>query len=340
MSSEIRRFYDFGKFRLDPAEKILFCEDRPVPLRPKVFDMLQMFIENPGHLLQKEELIRAIWQDRFVEESNLTFNIKMLRRALQDDPRAPRFIETVPRRGYRFIAEVTEKSAPVHARENGHADVSVPMVEAKTASAAGVAEKWRGRPAHDDHAQDARATILARPARFYFAMGGLLVVLIAAAVILFRPVRLAASHSAAPILSAPFKSEKFATGGGGSTHAVITPDGEYVAYTSESQGKQSLWLRQLKSGENIQIVPPADTAYVGMTTSHDGKSIYFVRQTPTGSAMFRVGTFGGVPVKLVERLGGLISASPDDKLLSFVRCDYSDDDYCSLFVVNADGTNE
>ncbi len=70
-------------------------------------------VENAGHLIEKDELIEKLWQDRFVEESNLTFNIKMLRKALGDNAQRPRFIETVQSRGYRFIAKVNEVSKPV-----------------------------------------------------------------------------------------------------------------------------------------------------------------------------------------------------------------------------------
>src|SRR6185369_8317783 len=106
MSEETPHFYEFGSFRLDPKEKILSRENQPVPLRPKVFDTLQVFVEHAGRLLEKDELMQKIWKDQFVEESNLTFNIKVLRRVLNDDAHKPLFIETVPRRGYRFIAEV------------------------------------------------------------------------------------------------------------------------------------------------------------------------------------------------------------------------------------------
>ena len=115
MSLQAKVFYEFANFRLDPSEKVLLRGGKPVSLTPKVFDTLKILVENAGHLLEKEELIRRIWQDRFVEESNLTFNIKMLRKALGDDAAKPRFIETVQRRGYRFVAEVkeiNEKSAP------------------------------------------------------------------------------------------------------------------------------------------------------------------------------------------------------------------------------------
>src|SRR5262245_27356037 len=113
MSASTRRFYEFGNFRLDPDAKTLTCESQPVSVTPKVFDTLQVFVEHAGRLLEKEELMQRVWQGRFVEESNLTFNIKMLRRALHDDAQQPRFIETVPRRGYRFIAEVKEYPAVV-----------------------------------------------------------------------------------------------------------------------------------------------------------------------------------------------------------------------------------
>src|SRR5712692_117052 len=116
MAAETAHFYEFGTFRLDPSAKILFCENKPVPLTPKVFDTLQIFVEHAGRLLEKDELMQKIWQDRFVEESNLTFNIKMLRRALKDDAHEPRFIETVPRRGYRFIADVKETLPAIAAK--------------------------------------------------------------------------------------------------------------------------------------------------------------------------------------------------------------------------------
>ena len=129
LSAEKRHCYEFGNFRLDPREKILFRDNKPVSLTPKVFDTLQLFVEHAGHLLSKDELIQSLWQDRFVEESNLTFNIRMLRRVLKDDVQHPRYIETVPRRGYRFIAGVRklEGNGELNARERSQ----TPPLEAK-----------------------------------------------------------------------------------------------------------------------------------------------------------------------------------------------------------------
>src|SRR2546422_10306813 len=93
MSAKTGHSYEFENFRLDSSEKILFCDDKPVSLTPKVFDTLQVFVEHAGRLLDKDELMQKIWQDRFVEESNLTFNIKMLRRPLHDAAHQPRPFE-------------------------------------------------------------------------------------------------------------------------------------------------------------------------------------------------------------------------------------------------------
>ncbi len=111
MSLETKDFYDFGDFRLDLTEKVLLRDGKFISITPKVFETLQVMVENAGRLIEKDELMERIWHERFVEESNLTFNIKMLRKALGDDAAKPRFIETVPKRGYRFIAEVRRVKA-------------------------------------------------------------------------------------------------------------------------------------------------------------------------------------------------------------------------------------
>ena len=103
MSSD---FYEFGPFRLDPKEHTLLRDGRPIPLRPKVFDILLVLIENRGHLVDKEQLMNSVWTEQFVEEGNINKNISMLRRALGEGDDGQQFIETVPKRGYRFIADV------------------------------------------------------------------------------------------------------------------------------------------------------------------------------------------------------------------------------------------
>src|SRR5258708_1566684 len=106
MSSETKVLYEFGKFRCDPREHLLLCDGKPVSLSPKSFEILLALIRSNRQLLTKDELMQQVWPDSFVEEANLTVNISALRKVLGEAPGGQQYIETVPKRGYRFIAEV------------------------------------------------------------------------------------------------------------------------------------------------------------------------------------------------------------------------------------------
>jgi pimeloyl-ACP methyl ester carboxylesterase/DNA-binding winged helix-turn-helix (wHTH) protein/class 3 adenylate cyclase len=106
MNNFLGKIYSFGKFRLDAAERILFDGTRTIGLSPKVFDTLLLLVENGGRVLSKERMLREIWEDSFVEENNLAQNISQLRRIL-GETKDEKFIETVPKYGYRFVAPVS-----------------------------------------------------------------------------------------------------------------------------------------------------------------------------------------------------------------------------------------
>src|SRR5688572_16305381 len=113
--------YAFGRFLIDTREGLLLHGGQPVPLTPKAFETLLVLVENSGHVLGKDELMRRVWPDSFVEENNLSQNISLLRKALQSagDADGARYIETVPKRGYRFTAPVDryqEETLVVHER--------------------------------------------------------------------------------------------------------------------------------------------------------------------------------------------------------------------------------
>ena len=310
MFPAINQFYRFGEFTVDSEQKVLLQNGKPLRLPPKVFDTLLILVNNSGRIVEKEELMSQLWPDTFVEEANLTFNIQQLRKAFRDNARHPKFIETVARRGYRFIADVQEGTPPSVTTDelpNANPEVSLPT-----------------------------------PGRSYFLFAAISVLLIGVVVTTgwFARGRLNASAESAAILSASFKSQKPS---GGVVRAAITPDGKYVAYTRETGGKETIWLRQLDTSENIQIVPPSDDTYLGLVVSHDGNSLYFVRKTltdPATSAIYRVMTFGGIPVKITDHTEGTVSVSPDNKQLAFTRCKYKDDDFCSLMLIDTNGKNE
>ena len=108
MSRTVSQLYEFGPFRLDATERVLFRDGKAVALKPKVFDTLLLLVRNSGHVVEKDELMGAVWPDTVVEENNLNQNISALRRVLGESEESGKYIETLPRRGYRFVAGVSE----------------------------------------------------------------------------------------------------------------------------------------------------------------------------------------------------------------------------------------
>jgi DNA-binding winged helix-turn-helix (wHTH) protein/TolB-like protein/Tfp pilus assembly protein PilF len=108
MAQQDNHSYEFGRFRLKPAERVLLREGEPVPLTPKVFDILVTLVEHGGQVVAKDDLMKRVWPNTFVEEGNLTQNISLLRKALGESSGGVQFIETVPRRGYRFVADTNQ----------------------------------------------------------------------------------------------------------------------------------------------------------------------------------------------------------------------------------------
>ncbi|HKX30440.1 MAG TPA: winged helix-turn-helix domain-containing protein [Blastocatellia bacterium] len=103
-----KRFYEFGSFRLDLKARVLMRDTEIVQLTPKAFDTLLVLVERGGELVERRDLLKTVWPDVCVEENNLNSNIFMLRRALGENSEGQNYITTVPRRGYRFVAEVRE----------------------------------------------------------------------------------------------------------------------------------------------------------------------------------------------------------------------------------------
>ncbi|HWZ78066.1 MAG TPA: winged helix-turn-helix domain-containing protein [Candidatus Sulfotelmatobacter sp.] len=108
MAEKTKRIFDFGHFRLDSAEGVLLADGHPVPLTPKAYETLVALLENSGHILEKDALLKRIWPDTFVEEGTLVQNISTLRKILGEAEEGSAYIETIPRRGYRFVGTVRE----------------------------------------------------------------------------------------------------------------------------------------------------------------------------------------------------------------------------------------
>src|SRR5687768_633349 len=205
------KIFEFDEFILDLADRTLYRDGEIVNLSIKAFDILRVLFENRPYVVEKKALMEAVWPDSFVEEGNLTFTVSQLRRSLGDSKREPRIIETVHRRGYRFIADLRVNSDPHdHQLKN---------------SATHDKRNWIGWSA------------LAVGLAVLLCVGGFMLA--------------GRSRSAPSLLTGAISMEKLSTSGK-VAHAVISPDGKYVIYTSGTGvDQQSVWLRQQDSGSNV-----------------------------------------------------------------------------------------
>jgi Tol biopolymer transport system component len=316
-------------------------------------------LEQPGRIVEKNELMNRLWPDSFVEEANLTFNIQQVRKALGDNARHPVFIETVARRGYRFVADVEEvltDSEQLQSQmrfDRKLAGTSSPTSDAWPAreppsNAAEVPqlEPSPGNPTPTIlHASVSGSSNRRRSFSIAAAAGGLM--LLASIWVVWRfgyvPERNQNGDKHAGVMpSASLPSVKLErlTASGTSRYAVISPDGKYVAYTSETKRQLSIWLMQLATNTTVEIVPSNGEGIYGLAFAHGGEHLYFVRGGGGAPlALYRVSSIGGLPAKLVTNLQGSFSLSPDDSKVAFIR--YSDDDKeCALVIANADGSQE
>jgi len=301
MSLNRNEFYDFADFRLDLSQKVLLCKGKPVPLTPKVFDTLEILVENRGRLLGKDELIQKIWQDRFVEEGNLASNIKTLRKALGDDAAHPRFIETVQRRGYRFIAELNPPSG---------------SGSRTTTEKLPVPPQPRQKP--------------------YVLVSVAAILLISVFSIAF--VWISGKD--------PFKGggPKFTrlTTSGKVTNMAVVPDGKGMVFSQKDDAGESLWLREIDSGSQTQILPAQDAEFVGLAVSPDGKFAYYsiFSKNTVVLTLARVEIAGGTPQQIPDVDTDVsVSFSPDGKQFAFIESRSSVKE-TDLKIADADGTNQ
>jgi Tol biopolymer transport system component/DNA-binding winged helix-turn-helix (wHTH) protein len=358
MPLPIAHLYQFEQFMIDVDQRVLFRDGKPQPLTPKVFETLLILVANSGRILEKDELMRRLWPDTFVEEANLTFNIQRLRKSLCDDARNPHYIETIPKRGYRFIARVDEVVSNGTARGSSltettqASDLQLPPA----AGGAGAATVGNGTPLQEsttaepltDTAQNSTGPYAPDAARWTLSnrligLAAVLIVLAAALVVWIFMIRSnRASGSSAivgsPSLALPLQIEKL-TVTGQSRNVAISHDGRYIAYSRVIDQKQGIWLRQLATKTNLELVPGSGRLF-GLAFANNGEYLYFVRGDPP--ALYRIPLVGGVPAKLLDRAEANFSLAADDSRIAFVRKITTRDGQRqnSLVIARADGSDE
>src|SRR5262245_18585506 len=256
MREEISGVFEFGPFRLDAKRRLLLNDGRPVQLTPKVFDTLRVLVERAGTGMSKDDLMREVWGEAIVEETILTTNISLLRKAVGERRNEHNYIVTIPGEGYRFVADVRTgavmPSLVIH--ERTRAAITVEEEEEATES----------RPLAPIGVRFATAArrITSHPVLLFIAFAAALA--IGSTVLWMR-----ARHriSAAPPAWTRVTSQRFVAQGGVPYRVAISPDGKSLVYRQRIKGKDSLWLGQVDGNSSVMIRNEPDITYYNLAFS-------------------------------------------------------------------------
>ena len=351
MSKQGNRLYAFGDFLLDPQDRLLKHQGRPVQLSPKPFDVLVLLVERAGKVVSKEEFFARIWQDEFVEEGSLTVYISALRKALGEGRGGREFIETVPKSGYRFVAEVREVGGLARAagpeeeaarpEAAAETDATPPAFPDQTAAEdEGVAALPPVADTSGPPAVEAAAVPRPRPparprARLVTALVTLGVVAAVAAGLFLAYRR--------PRASGVTGQRERLTKAGRAECAAVSPDGQFVAYALEEAGQQSLYVRRTTSAVNtVRVVGPGALEFVGVAFSPDGEFVYYAVKPADEviASLYSTPALGGQPPrKILTDIDSAPAFAPDGRRFAFLRI-AGDGSHESLRVANSDGTDE
>jgi Tol biopolymer transport system component/DNA-binding winged helix-turn-helix (wHTH) protein len=267
-------FYRFDDVVIDRESYRIWKGERLLSLQPRAFDVLLFLIEHQGRLVEKRELLEGVWGESFVTDNSLTRSIKEIRRALGDSAEEPRYIETIPKRGYRFIAGFET-----------------------------VADKM------DRAGAVAPATKNAGPRRLKWAVVAVALVVLVAVAFALRAIR---SDSA--VATGVLRTSQVTTWSGLDMYPELSPDGNWVAYSSDRTGSFEIFVKQLApGGREIQVTSDGEQNFQP-SWSPDGKMIVYhsgalqcIKVTPA---------LGGVSKQIAD-FGSRPRWSPDGSLIAF-----------------------
>ncbi len=321
----------FGVFELDLRAGELRKNGVKIKLQEQPLQVMGMLLARPGEVVTREELQRKLWSsDTFVDfEHSLNAAVKRLREALGDSADNPRFVETLPRHGYRFIAPVDRSQPPVEAAES----VITPAAADAAAVTATPGSGAIATATSPQRSQSGSSAITAAKRCKWEVAAGVFLVLTLLGMSGFGVYSLL--HRPALI---PF--QKFTvtqvTHTGKAGGAAISPDGRYVLSIMDDNGIQSLWLYNVPTGSDTQVIPPLATHYRGLAFSPDGNYIYFVKD----GDVYRSPVLGGAPQVVVRGIFSEITFSPDGQRIAYLRYDDPEPGKWRIFTASVDGNNE
>lgn len=322
---------EFGPFRVDTARQSLFCGEKPIPLAPKAYDTLLFLLENPNRLVTREELIKAVWPDTFVEDGNLSVNIFQLRKALGETDEGPPFIETVPRKGYRFIVpvRVVESGAAGAAASSVWFGSAGARVEGQPHAPTPFAAGGMGAPARESAVPEIipfpepRGPVPAAPpvgradrtvGRTRLSRSGIAILVAVGAAVVIGSILLRRSMKPSQVSErrlTSFAPEQALTS------AAISTGAKFIAYANPS----GIFIQVIATGETHALALPERNFEVSrISWFPDSASLLVGGSSPADStpSLWIVPVIGSAPaVRLGDEAGGAVS--PDGSQIAWVN---------------------
>lgn len=268
-----------------------------------------VLVNQSGRIVEKEKLMKEVWGDSFVEDSNLTYSIRQLRKILDDDFHRPIFIETIPRRGYRFIGNLRIADDDQTPSINSGQIENISEIEQRSS--------W-GR---------------------WILLFGVVAILLGATTLVAT--RFNGNGDSSPG-SEPMRFSAIPIAGT-VRQLAISRSGKLVAYVTEIGNRETVWLRDIDTQINRELPDTGNWKHYGMVFSADDESLFLSRRdTETGPHpdLVRIVLSSGEEQKIADNIQGWIGVSPDNKRVSFVRYEHRSDAYCGLWISNVDGSNQ
>jgi len=310
-------FYAFDSFVVDEGKSVLLRDGHSVPLTPKAFEILLVLVRNPGRVLKKEELLDVVWPDAYVDENNLPRNISSLRKALGEGPAEHKYIVTLPGQGYRFVAEVRQLDAPNSAPTRSLLE-SVP------------AEPAIPEPAPIVH----DAIVRSEPTTIKPRSMGVVVVCCCALALAIGAYFLFQRWSNSGQPNPQRKLWQLTFEPGLETDPSWSPDGRFVAYSSDQSGNFDIWVRSVGEGNSVQVTSsPAHDWQPNW--SPDGLSLVY-RSEREGGGLFVVPALGGSEHKLCS-FGYRPRWSPDGSQVLFYSSAFPGVVKSKTYVISSNG---
>jgi Tol biopolymer transport system component/DNA-binding winged helix-turn-helix (wHTH) protein len=333
MSNKINTLYEFDEFCLDTNQRCLMYREKTVSLTPKAYQTLFVLLRHHGEIVEKDFLLNEVWADTFVEETTLAQNILTLRKTLNRFSGNKEFIVTFPRRGYRFVGEVqeiiaTEEIMRVEKQTKTH--IIAQLIHDSDNPNVGniIVKSQRNLPVS--------RFLSIKSATFS------LLVLLASAIIYLALIGFSQPGSLAETQFQKFRTDSIVADAD-IRNAIASPNGKYLTFIQVKVGIKSLNLRQIETGNSIELVSKMSGTFIGAVFSPDSQYIFYsVNQTlepnkPPISTLYKISVLGGASQEILRNIESPAAVSFDQKQLAFIRHINNE---TALIIADINGKNE